>query len=86
MHVYACACVLMFTSVYLDLLQIIKNPISDHLPTGSRKIGTSFHSDKLVDIKTFASDKPIVFVVGSMAHGKVCLTLSLQCSNLFSIV
>eukprot|EP00731_Ephydatia_muelleri_P027102 Em0018g1202a len=54
-----------------DVLQIIKNPISDHLPTGSRKIGTSFHSDKLVDIKTFATDKPIVFVVGSMAHGKV---------------
>ncbi|KAL5466726.1 hypothetical protein EMCRGX_G030874 [Ephydatia muelleri] len=55
----------------MKLLKIIKNPISDHLPTGSRKIGTSFHSDKLVDIKTFATDKPIVFVVGSMAHGKV---------------
>ena len=60
------------SNIDLDVLQIIKNPISDHLPTGSRKIGTSFHSDKLVDIKTFATDKPIVFVVGSMAHGKVC--------------
>lgn len=51
-------------------LQVIKNPISDHLPTGCLKIGTSFHADRLVDVRTFAKDKPIVFVVGAMAHGK----------------
>lgn len=67
------------------MLQIIKNPISDHLPTGSRKIGTSFHSDKLVDIKTFATDKPIVFVVGSMAHGKVCFHTFLSLQYLFCV-
>jgi len=50
---------------------VIKNPISDHLPTGCRKIGTSFHADQLVDVRTFAKDKPVVFVVGAMAHGKV---------------
>lgn len=59
-------------------LQVIKNPISDHLPTGCLKIGTSFHADQLVDVRTFAKDKPIVFVVGAMAHGKAS---SLWCSG-----
>ena len=55
---------------------MIKNPIGDHVPTGCRKIGTSFHADKLVDVRTFAKDKPVVFVVGAMAHGKVMSCVS----------
>lgn len=51
--------------------QVIKNPITSHLPTGRRKIGTSFHSDKLVDLRSYAEDKPIVFVIGAMAHGSI---------------
>lgn len=51
--------------------QVIKNPITSHLPTGCRKIGTSFHSDKLVDLRSYAEDKPIVFVIGAMAHGSI---------------
>ena len=39
------------------------------------KIGTSYHSNETVDIRKFAEDKPIVFVVGAMAHGKVSLLL-----------
>jgi rRNA small subunit pseudouridine methyltransferase Nep1 len=53
---------------------VIKNPVTDHLPTGSLKVGTSFHADEIVDIKSFGKDKPVVFVVGAMAHGKVGMT------------
>ncbi|KAL9989639.1 hypothetical protein ACROYT_G004206 [Oculina patagonica] len=54
------------------LLKVIKNPVTDHLPTGCRKIGTSFHSEKLSKLKDIIpKDEPIVFVVGAMAHGSV---------------
>ena len=58
-------------SLSSSLPQVIKNPVTDHLPTGSLKVGTSFHADEIVDIKSFGKDKPVVFVVGAMAHGKV---------------
>lgn len=51
--------------------QVIKNPVTDHLPTGCAKIGTSYHSDQMVDVRQLAQDKPVVLVVGAMAHGKV---------------
>lgn len=51
--------------------QIIKNPITDHLPTGCSKIGTSYHSDQIVDIQKLVKDEPVVIVIGAMAHGKV---------------
>ena len=51
---------------------MIKNPISDHLPTGCMKIGTSFNVDEVVKPSSLApDDKPIVFVIGAMAHGSV---------------
>ena len=53
------------------LSQVIKNPVTNHLPTGCKKVGTSFHADKTVDLRRYASDKPVVFVIGAMAHGKV---------------
>ncbi|XP_027054588.1 ribosomal RNA small subunit methyltransferase NEP1-like [Pocillopora verrucosa] len=54
------------------LLKVIKNPVTDHLPTGCRKVGTSFHSDNLVKLKdVIPKDEPIVFVVGAMAHGSI---------------
>ncbi|CAI8032865.1 Ribosomal RNA small subunit methyltransferase NEP1 [Geodia barretti] len=49
----------------MKLMKVIKNPVTDHLPAGCLKIGTSYHSDTLVDVRKFAKDKPIVFVVGS---------------------
>lgn len=56
----------------LPLFQVIKNPIVNHLPTGCKKIGTSFKADEVVDIKTLVPDKePVVFVIGAMAHGSV---------------
>ena len=65
------------------LLQVIKNPVTDHLPTGALKIGTSFHADNLVDVKTFAKDKPVVFVVGAMAHGRVSVILTTVRYNMY---
>lgn len=50
--------------------QVIKNPVTDHLPTGCLKIGTSYHADKIVDVRKLAGEEPVVLVVGAMAHGK----------------
>ena len=51
---------------------MVKNPITDHLPIGCKKIGMSFKAEKCVDPRTLVpSDDPIVFVVGAMAHGSV---------------
>lgn len=56
----------------IKLLKVIKNPITDHLPVGCRKIGTSFSTDKTVHpSKLVPENEPIVFVVGAMAHGHV---------------
>jgi len=57
------------------LLSVIKNPVTDHIPVGCVKIGTSHSAKNLVHlpdfVKTLPSDTPIVFVIGAMAHGKV---------------
>ncbi|XP_062501471.1 ribosomal RNA small subunit methyltransferase NEP1-like [Corticium candelabrum] len=56
----------------MKLLKVIKNPITDHLPTGCRKLGTSFNAEGCVRVRDYAPDnEPIVFVVGAMAHGRV---------------
>jgi rRNA small subunit pseudouridine methyltransferase Nep1 len=55
------------------LLQVIKNPITDHLPTNSRKYTLSFDAPtvKVNDwAKALPSDEPVVFVIGALAHGK----------------
>ncbi|CAH2063902.1 unnamed protein product, partial [Thlaspi arvense] len=57
------------------LLRVIKNPVKDHLPVGSIKIGFSHSSQKLVSMQkhlaTICNDSDTVFVVGAMAHGKI---------------
>lgn len=55
------------------LLQVIKNPVTDHLPVGCKKYGTSFKSSKLVTPKELvpSDDTPVAFVIGAMAHGAV---------------
>ncbi|XP_013412564.1 ribosomal RNA small subunit methyltransferase NEP1 [Lingula anatina] len=54
------------------LLKVIKNPVIDHLPTGCEKIKMSFNADKIVDAEDLVPDnKPVVFVIGAMAHGSV---------------
>uniref|UniRef100_A0A453SVS1 tRNA/rRNA methyltransferase SpoU type domain-containing protein n=2 Tax=Aegilops tauschii subsp. strangulata TaxID=200361 RepID=A0A453SVS1_AEGTS len=57
------------------LLNVIKNPVTQYLPVGSRKIGLSYSADKSVKLNDyvaeFSDDEALVFVVGAMAHGKI---------------
>lgn len=57
----------------LKLLKVIKNPITDHLPVGCKKIGFSFTGKFIEDAKTLVpeEDEPIAFVVGAFAHGVI---------------
>lgn len=62
-----------FFSFLSFISQVIKNPISDHLPVGCRKLATSYNAEKVVHPRNLVpADDPIVIVVGAMAHGKVC--------------
>lgn len=55
------------------LLKVIKNPITDHLPTKCRKVTLSFDS-KVVKVQDYVSqlddDESICVFVGAMARGK----------------
>ncbi|KAL1329864.1 hypothetical protein HN51_047049 [Arachis hypogaea] len=57
------------------LLRLIENPVTQHLPVNSRKIGLSVSSPKAVQINDYVAaanhDENLVFVVGAMAHGKI---------------
>ncbi|KEH28098.1 putative tRNA (pseudouridine(54)-N(1))-methyltransferase [Medicago truncatula] len=58
------------------LFELIQNPVTQHLPVNSLKIGLSFNSPKAVKINDFVAancdnHKSLVFVVDAMAHGKV---------------
>mmetsp|Transcript_23709 Transcript_23709/g.18128 ORF Transcript_23709/g.18128 Transcript_23709/m.18128 type:complete len:114 (+) Transcript_23709:451-792(+) len=55
------------------LMRVIKNPVTSHLPMGSKIIGTSTKG-KLVNVNEFLkeaadSKKPIVFVIGAVSVG-----------------
>ncbi|KAF8766660.1 ribosomal RNA small subunit methyltransferase NEP1-like [Argiope bruennichi] len=54
------------------LMKVIKNPITDHLPVGCKKLCTSYSAKKIVNPRELVPpDEPIVIVVGAMAHGQV---------------
>lgn len=56
----------------MKLLKVIRNPITDHLPVGCRKLGTSFSATTLVNPRDLVpSDEPVTVVVGAVAHGQV---------------
>ena len=42
------------------LLEVIKNPATDHFPAGCRKIGLSAHAEKTVSIDDFVANKYVV--------------------------
>jgi rRNA small subunit pseudouridine methyltransferase Nep1 len=55
------------------LLSVIRNPITDHLPTKCRKIGFSFDAQTVKlrkYVKELPKDESVVFFVGAMAHGE----------------
>ncbi|XP_042020895.1 ribosomal RNA small subunit methyltransferase NEP1-like [Salvia splendens] len=57
------------------LLRLIQNPVTQYLPTNSRKIGFSHSSEKLIDMHNYVGkineDLDLVFVLGAMSHGKI---------------
>jgi len=56
----------------LKLMEIIKNPVLDHLPEGCHKISTSFSSAKWsrpIDLVP-EDGKPVAIVVGAMTEGQ----------------
>lgn len=57
----------------MKLLKVIKNPVTDHLPVGVKKIGTSFSAKKVTKCKDLVPEGavPIVYVVGAMARGSI---------------
>ncbi|ORZ41637.1 Alpha/beta knot methyltransferase [Catenaria anguillulae PL171] len=55
------------------LLKVIKNPITDHLPTNCHKICFSYDATtvKLSDyVQTIPEDKSLCVFIGAMAHGE----------------
>uniref|UniRef100_A0A8C6XWX7 18S rRNA (pseudouridine(1248)-N1)-methyltransferase n=1 Tax=Naja naja TaxID=35670 RepID=A0A8C6XWX7_NAJNA len=54
------------------LLKVIKNPVTDHLPVGCAKIGTSFSAPQVTDMRDLVpTADPIAIIVGAFAHGSL---------------
>ncbi|CAA7034974.1 unnamed protein product [Microthlaspi erraticum] len=57
------------------LMRVIKNPVEKYLPPGSRKIGFSRSSEKLIKLHkhlpTVCNESDTVFVLGAMHKGKI---------------
>ena len=55
------------------LLNVIRNPITDHLPTRCQRIGMSGDAEVVPVrdfIRTLPVNEPVVFFIGAMAHGE----------------
>ena len=55
------------------LLKVIKNPVTDHLPIGCRKIVLSGDAPTVrlsQWSQTLPKDEPVCIIVGAFAHGK----------------
>lgn len=57
----------------MKLLKVIKNPITDHLPVGCKKVAMSFTGKFVDNCRTLVpkDEEPIAIVVGAFAHGVV---------------
>lgn len=57
----------------MKLLKVIKNPVTDHLPVGIKKIKMSFSANKVENCKELVpkTEEPLAIVIGAMAHGQV---------------
>lgn len=65
------------------LLKVVKNPVTQYLPVGVKKIGTSVtgqlvNMDQYVE-KNFGPDEPCVLVVGSHASGPAMVDWTDKC-------
>ena len=59
----------------IPLLQVVKGPVTKHLPPDSLRIGFTRTAPDVVKLREFVDEledgSPTVFVVGAMAHGKI---------------
>lgn len=56
----------------MKLLKVIKNPVTNHLPVGCKKIAMSFSAKEVKNPRSLVpSDEPIAIIIGAMAHGQV---------------
>lgn len=55
----------------IKLLHVIKNPVTNHLPVGCKKIAMTFSSKIVKNCRELvpSEDEPIALVVGAFAHG-----------------
>lgn len=57
------------------LLRVVKQPVTNHLPVGARRIGLSYSAPKVIKLHDYVAamglKSKMVFVVGAMAHGKI---------------
>lgn len=56
------------------LMSVVKNPVSNHLPVGSRKMLMSYNVPELTLPNKLVSpdtDEPLVLVIGGIARGKI---------------
>ncbi|CAD6187805.1 unnamed protein product [Caenorhabditis auriculariae] len=56
------------------LMAVVKNPVSNHLPVGSRKVLMSFNVNELIMPNKLAKpedNEPLVLVIGGIARGKI---------------
>lgn len=66
------------------LLKVIKNPITDHLPPGARRIELS-ETGTLVKVDEFAAktqtprEQSVVFIVGAFSHGSLDVDYKDEC-------
>ena len=58
----------------IKLMKVIKNPVSDHLPVGCKKILMSYGAQKIVSAaQVVPEDKeaPVCVVIGAIAKGHI---------------
>uniref|UniRef100_A0A182N783 18S rRNA (pseudouridine-N1)-methyltransferase n=1 Tax=Anopheles dirus TaxID=7168 RepID=A0A182N783_9DIPT len=57
------------------LMRIVKNPITNHLPVGCRKLAMSFSAKEVKNAKELVPEgkEPIALVIGAFAHGNLNL-------------
>ncbi|XP_050070977.1 ribosomal RNA small subunit methyltransferase NEP1 [Anopheles maculipalpis] len=57
------------------LMRIVKNPITNHLPVGCRKLAMSFSATQVKNAKELVPEQnePITIVIGAFAHGNLNL-------------
>lgn len=56
----------------LKLMKVVKNPVTNYLPAGCRKVCMSFTASEVTGPKKLApANEPMACVIGAMAHGSV---------------